>query len=674
MGRLLKVTTAEGATLRARFKEAKERLATEGEKRKKFRAAYNRDPLGNELEGRSDLIASDVWNHVEGEHPTLMRRFLATDPRISFVGPDPLVCKAAKVLCRETIYDQGGFKIFTDLLKDGQIDGFGVVKLWWRRIWGPWEKKVSAGLDGTGWTGAEVEQLVASGKQVLSVHEVTAEPVLEIEDPGDDLVPPATITVEPERRYAVVVKHRELKESGVVIENLPSEEFLHEAGKKKMNDRKGCGHIRQMTVGEILREQERLSLPGEPYYLNLAEALDKATAGSSAVGDTSSLTLERIERESYHYDPTNEQAEATNVSDAKRDLRDKRWVGEWCDWVVEGDKLVPGIVTFIGETIVRAEENEEDIIPYAGWSPFPQSHHLVGKGPAEIHADEQLAHTLLLRAFMDSVGFSIDKVRMVSDASVDQLALQELYPGKVISGDINGVHDLPIAEPNQWILQAIELIKGDADERGPSTRLNQGTDAPTFNKTATGVSLIQRAAFNKVDLVALAFAELALADLYTKEFFLFQRNLDKPRTVMVDGEPVELTKEKIQGAYRARAEIGLDVDFDDRGFSKAVGLLQQALAVAQQYPMLFPPQKVRELMRRVFTAAGEQHIGELMEMDDAALQPLPQLPPQGMPPGGPGGPGVPVPPPDANAGEPPPGRDFVAGAATSQPQDTAMGA
>lgn len=667
MAKLLKISESEATVLRGRSSTAFDRLNTARKDRKRFRDAYRREPLGNEKEGRCNMIASDVHDRVEAQHPLLMRRFLATDPRITFVGDDPEVCKIAKVLCRETIYSQDGFLLFTDALKDAAICDIGVAKVYWRRIWGEPETTVMLGEDDTGMTADQVERLSQSKRyKILQLVEVTG-PEVEIPAPPEDGSEPEEFAISTDRKYAVVVKHRPLKESGPVIDPIPSEEFIHEAGKRRMNDRKAVYHIRKMLVGEILREQDRLSTPDEPYYRNLDQAL-RDGGQSSPIEHVSEVELEAEERVAYHYDPDTMGDPGWESRGGELNLRDEKWVTEAYDWVASGGRLVQAVVTFIGKTIVRCEENEDGIVPFSAWSPIPHPHSIVGAGIGRLHADDQDYNTMLKRGFLDSVGFYVDNVLVVDPAGgVDEMSLEDLWPGKVVHGKKDAISPLRLSEPSTAVLTAIEMNKGDADERGTATRMaGMGTDMPQYNKTATAFAGFQRASLNRTDLVALSFAETFLADLYTKVFFLFQRHMDKPRTVKIDGKEIEVTREMLEGDYRAKAEIGIDVDFDDREAAKASAMLQQAMLVAQRYPQLFPPQKMAELVRRVFVAYGEQAVTELMELDPMALTAPPPGPP-GAPPGGPAG--------LLGPGEIPPdaGADAMMGAPTAQPNAALMG-
>jgi hypothetical protein len=671
----IKLSEPEQRLQKAEIEDAKGGLAVLSDKRKRDRDAFYREPYGNEKDGRSQLVTADVKNYVHGSHPHQMKRFLATDQKVTYDGPDKMVAKALKVLVRNAIRDQGGFKFFNDALLDGSISRFGVAKIFWRRIWDEERRSAFAGDDGQGLTAEQVQQLSKNKRyRLVGVTEITG-PTVVMEDPGEPEagLPPAQFVIEQGKRYAVLVAHRPLKESGLVFDNLPPEEFLHVSSKKRMNDREGCGHIRPLKVGEILRMQEQLSTPDEPYFdpEPLRRALSENDTGSAA-GDPTSIEQEARELEDLTSQaPAQDRGPAADSADqGEYNLRATRWVVEWYSWVVSGKKLIPAVTTWVGKLPCRCVENEEGIIPFPGWSPYPYPHKLIGGGIAQDHADEQEASTNLLRAFLDSVGFQIDRAWR-ADASVDPLGLMDLFPGKVVTGDTGSMEPLDVGAPDISILRAIELLKQMAEEKGPGNRMSQGSETPEASKTATWVTMSNRAALSKEDMISLAFAELFLVPAYNISAYLLKNNME-PTKVIVEGQEVELSQESLKGDYRARAEIGLDVDFDDRAYGKYAGLLQMALQVSKAYPALFPLEKVYALARRLLSAAGEQDPGELVAAPPEqlkgwfpgieAFQPPPPAP--GGPAGAGGGPAGLLGPGADDAG-----RDYSAGQDTSQPDE-----
>ena len=75
---LLRFLEAEAA---AAYHHVSGDLAAE---REKGLRAYMREPYGTEMEGRSQVVASDVFDAVEGMLPDLVEVFTSTDKAVVF--------------------------------------------------------------------------------------------------------------------------------------------------------------------------------------------------------------------------------------------------------------------------------------------------------------------------------------------------------------------------------------------------------------------------------------------------------------------------------------------------------------------------------------------------------------------------------------------------------------
>jgi hypothetical protein len=107
----------------------------QAEDREKAIKEYLREPYGNEEEGRSGVVASDVFDLVEGMLPDLVEVFAGSDEAVRFdpVGPeDEAGAKQATAACNYVFYKQNnGFHIMYETAKDGLLLKTGAVKWYW---------------------------------------------------------------------------------------------------------------------------------------------------------------------------------------------------------------------------------------------------------------------------------------------------------------------------------------------------------------------------------------------------------------------------------------------------------------------------------------------------------------------------------------------------------------
>ena len=96
---------------------------------------YMGEPLGNEQEGRSQVISTEVADTIEMMMPSLMRIFSSTDRTVEFVprGPEDVEAAAQATDYCNFIFnsDNDGFLTLHNWFKDGLLQKLGVVKTWW---------------------------------------------------------------------------------------------------------------------------------------------------------------------------------------------------------------------------------------------------------------------------------------------------------------------------------------------------------------------------------------------------------------------------------------------------------------------------------------------------------------------------------------------------------------
>ena len=103
--------------------------------RQKSLEYYFGEPFGNEQEGRSQVVSTDVSDVVESILPTLLRTFAASD---DVVRCDPVSAEDEEVAKQATDYlnyvfnkDNDGFVSLYTLFKDALIQKNGIAKIYW---------------------------------------------------------------------------------------------------------------------------------------------------------------------------------------------------------------------------------------------------------------------------------------------------------------------------------------------------------------------------------------------------------------------------------------------------------------------------------------------------------------------------------------------------------------
>ncbi len=105
------------------------------EERRQAMEAYLGEPLGNEIDGRSQVVSSDVQDVIESVMPDIMQIFTSSDRAVEFAprgeGDEEMAEQVTDYVNHIWNVDNEGFLVFHDWFKDALLQINGIVKVWW---------------------------------------------------------------------------------------------------------------------------------------------------------------------------------------------------------------------------------------------------------------------------------------------------------------------------------------------------------------------------------------------------------------------------------------------------------------------------------------------------------------------------------------------------------------
>ena len=240
---------------------------------------YLREPYGNEVEGKSQIVTGEVAEVVDGALPQLMRVFTSADAVVEFQpvnDGDEKLAKQATEYCNWVFYkDNDGFLILHNWFKDALLQKTGIVKAYWD------DKKDVTKEKYENLSDDELLMLMQD-EELEVVSQETIENSTEVTDPmtGMPAVDPMTgmPMMQTNRTHNVKVK-KTINNGKVLIENVPPEEFLISKRARTIQDSPFVAHRRMMTRSELV-----------------AMGFDKKIVEELASGDTLEFSPERIAR------------------------------------------------------------------------------------------------------------------------------------------------------------------------------------------------------------------------------------------------------------------------------------------------------------------------------------------------------------------------------------------
>lgn len=354
------------------------------EERRRALDYYLGEPFGNEQEGRSQVVSTDVADTVEWILPSLLRIFTGGDEVVRFepTGPeDEEVARQATEYVNWIFQrDNPGFMIFYTLFKDALLQKNGIVKLWWD------EGETAERETYLGKTFEEL-QLLLTDPDVEPIEHSAREETAVVAG-ADGLPDEARVTL-----HDVTVKRRR-RRGRVKIEPVPPEEFLISRRARSIDEAPFVAHRVRRTVSELV---------AAGYERQLVEKL--------AGDDAPDLTLEAQTRRRLE-----EEAGPGSAGEVDRSRREI-WITECyvaADW--DGDGIAERRkVTVAGEGTDILDNEPFDGVPFIAVTPILMPHCFYGLSIADLVMDLQLLKSTILRQILDNLYLSNNGRHVISD-------------------------------------------------------------------------------------------------------------------------------------------------------------------------------------------------------------------------------------------------------------------
>ena len=567
------------------------------EARAKALEYYLRQPYGNEVEGRSQIVTGEVAEAIDGALPQLIRVFTQSDDIVRFEPKSPGDedgAKQATEYCNWVFYAQNsGFTILHNWFKDALMQKTGVVKAYW-------DSKVDVKKERyESLTDDELVLLLSDGS--LEVMEQDTEEVQteQIDEQGNPIL----------LRYHSVTVAKKTTRGGVKIENVPPEEFL--ISKKAIN----IAESPFVAHRKLLSRSDLVAMGFDPDIVANLPAFDEL-----------SYTGERLARYSQGEQPHQDESMDQSMQEV-----------EVYECYIRTDMDGDGIaemrqVFYAGSDILSNEEVE--YVPFHALCPIPIPHKFFGESLADRAMDLQLIKSTVVRQMLDNLYLSNNSRVGAVEGRVNLDDLLSVTPGGVVRmKDPAAV--VPLAVPSV-IAQAfpmLEYLDNQQSKRTGVSDAQQGLDPNILqNVTAAAIAASTQAAGGKMELIARIFAETGVKSLFLGILHLVGKYQDKPTIIRLRGKYVPIDPRAWSNQYDLEINVGLGTGNKQEQMAMLQMVLAKQEAILQQYGPANPLVSVgqyRQTLGRFIEAAGfvdsQEFFKEVPPEVDQALQ-QPQQP------------------------------------------------
>ena len=487
---------------------------------------YMGEDFGNEQEGRSQVVTTEVADTIEFIMPSLMRTFTQTDEFVKFMPRQPEDVEGAKQATSYANYvlncQNNGFVILHNFFKDALLQKIGVVKVYYD------ETEEAQEEEYTGLSDDELTLLLQDPNV-----EIVSQNTEEYGEEGVDEMgmPVSDYSVS----HDVVIKR--MSYGGMIkVDNIPPEEFLVSKRAASIEDADFVAHRTTMKVGDLIQ-------------MGYDRELVEKYAGYTEL-DTSSEVQNRFEDV--------ESSDATDSSDMS--MRDVLVVEAYIKSDYDGDGVAElrRVVT-LGSGFEIVENETFDHVPFACLSPILMPHRLVGRSIAELIMDLQLIKSTVLRQLLDNI-YLTNNARVAAvegQVNLDDL-LNSRAGGIVRMRQANAVQVLqpPTVGQNAFsLLQYLDEIK---EQRTGLSKASMGLDADALQSTtATAVAAQMSAAQGKIEMIARVFAETGVKQLFRLVLTLCLHHGKKEQIIRLNNKFVPIDPSNWKHEYDLTVNVGL---------------------------------------------------------------------------------------------------------------------
>lgn len=605
------VTAKVVKIVKADIERGKEANEAESSFRSKNYDAYRAKGDGKaERAGHSRIKCSDIMDTIEWMMPSFIKAFAGTANSIS-VSPqnEEDVEKAEKLEKLLNWQFMGrhckGFTVIYEWVKSCLIYGTSVIKITWQ------DKYIKKGFDLPIATDNQIYQMQGDDMvkdldgepQDIQAGTIIDEDVLALANTDPTLlnyigqVNSQSMQVQPValdnfRVWRNVHGKKLIKSySGPLVEVISPEDFYMDPEAKSIEDAQFVIHRVWRTYG-YLKEKER-----DGIYSNVDEVkawLDR--------DKESYINSERAQR--YNSADAIDPANYAIDSEDKQIARHKLEVFEWwglLDLTDEGYQE-PYLVVFCGETILRMELNPygHGQPPFEVLRPMLDPFKFTGVSIPELVGEFQAVKTALFRQILDNVSYQNNGAWLVNrNAGVDINALLNMRPNTIVRSNITSGAVVPLTPPNLqgYPLTMIELVDSMLQKRTGVTSYNQGLDANSLNKTATGITKIMDASVQRIELQARVMAETGIKPAFQKILMLNQQFMDQTIVIRVFNKPLEISPDDLIGDFDVSVDVGGATSKNETRVQQMMMLMQSSSLMMSTGVMR--PQNIYEISKKI---------------------------------------------------------------------------
>jgi len=530
---------------------------------------YQGEPFGDEVEGRSSVISTDVMDLVESDMPSLARVFLGAGDPVEFQADtsDPTAIQEAKdkqaVVGHIIRTIPNSYRIQQDWLKSSELQDIAALEYGVEEIKTPKFKR---------YKGLNEDELAAL---ITDVEEQTDVEKAEIAEVDED-------------EGSVLIRITHAKKQ-YFIRNIPVDDLIISRNAWNKNDAQVVGKRFTKTRSDLIAEGFS------------RELVDQLPTYETSDSDANTLKATRYNQQ------------GGEDGDSSTDWANEEVRGE--DVYIKVDYDGDGIaerrhVIKVGTHIL---ENEAfDHVPYALTSSMLMPNNIVGKSRSSLAMQYQRVNSTLWRQTLDNM-YAVNNPRHVytDDIDVDDL-LDIRLNGVVHSEGIPQQNIMTLETPyiGDKSLQVIQYMEGKKQSTTGAMNSNQALEADQLaDETATRFKGMEDAGEAKIELVARNIAETGYRDLWEGVAWFATHYQDTKLELRILGREMAFEPSEWRFDSSVVAKVGTGAGDNEKTLANLTGIYQIQQGLIQQGSTLADQAKAYNTLAEMIRVTGRHDVG-----------------------------------------------------------------
>jgi hypothetical protein len=568
------------------------------EQRREALQYYYGQPYGNEIEGRSQVVTTEVKDAVEGILPALMAIFTSAEEIVRFEAQNPDDEAAAQQATDYVNYIfrvNNGFMTLYCLFKDALLLKNGYAKVYWEN-YSDQSKETYESLSDDQLAmlqqDPELEMVSLESRPDEYASQAIAQQVMQMQAQGK----PIPNIPQPMLHDAVFKRTKEYGK--VCIDPTPPDEILISRGTP--NDLTKARFVEHRT-------KKTLSQIREMGFMVADDIADNSDADWNE---------ERFERN--RFDDADAEKDSSGGDPSTREV----W---FCEAYMHVDFDGDGFAEFrkiskIGSTLL--DNVEFDSLPIIGGSAIVMPHKHNGLSVHDLVKDIQLIKSTITRSVLDNAYVQNQGRMVVLDGMVNMEDLLNVRPNGIIRAkSMNAVQRLDnpmLGAPFYNLLEYFDRVK---INRVGSRDFGDAVDKDALNAKAHTAEIVQNASQERINLMARLLGEGPVKAMFWKILEVVSKHQDKPQMMKLRGQWVPVDPREWHKKFNMTVTVGLGTGSQQATINGVMALSGMVGGFVQMgYGRIFTEQNVYNLVHRAAKAVFPKD-SELFATDPKMLPP-----------------------------------------------------